>query len=182
MWMGARTPPQQPQQPQQNNSDSAHNWARRRKGDQGKKANVKTYGVTSSVSWTKVKAALLLHGVLKAWQKGRDWPVGAERVISETVVCAGRGKANARDTGMGQEVVTNGKSRKWTEIGWEGGRKHGQEGDKKCTGAPREGIDSGQEVCRKGTVQSGQRKCCGNAAQAYGRYLCSSLQLHLDQW
>lgn len=46
-----------------------------------------TYCSTETVSWSKVKATLLVHGVLKSWQLRQSWPIMIEWVITETVIC-----------------------------------------------------------------------------------------------
>lgn len=47
-----------------------------------------TYDGTETVSRSKVEAALLVHGVLEAWQLRLSRPVVVERVVTETVVRA----------------------------------------------------------------------------------------------
>lgn len=47
-----------------------------------------TYDGAETVSWSKVEAALLVHGVLEARQLRLSRPVVVERVVTETVVRA----------------------------------------------------------------------------------------------
>lgn len=47
-----------------------------------------THCGAQTVSWPKVEATLLVHGILKAWQLRQSWPVVVKRVIAETVIRA----------------------------------------------------------------------------------------------
>lgn len=47
-----------------------------------------THCGAQTVSRSKVKATLLVHRILKAWQLRQSWPVVVERVIAETVIRA----------------------------------------------------------------------------------------------
>lgn len=47
-----------------------------------------THCSTQTVSWSKVEATLLVHGILKPWQLRQSWPIMVKRVIPKTVVCA----------------------------------------------------------------------------------------------
>lgn len=53
-----------------------------------RQAERQTHCSTQTVSWSKVEATLLVHGILKPWQLRQSWPIMVKRVIPKTVVCA----------------------------------------------------------------------------------------------
>lgn len=47
-----------------------------------------THCGAQTISWPKVEATLLIHGILKARQLRQSWPIVVKRVITETVISA----------------------------------------------------------------------------------------------
>lgn len=114
----------------------------------------RTYCSTETVSWSKVEATLLIHGVLKPRQLRQSRPIMVEWVVTKTVIST---EERERQTDKLRFLV-----------------------DIWCVQVT---PDVEKIFTLEFSVSVDDRKYTSSiVCSTHCRYLCSSLQLHRDQW
>lgn len=125
----------------------------------------------------KVEAALLVHGVLKAWQLRQSWPIVVERVIAQTVVSAEEAKRESIAQTNESRIAVDSKMYLLYLVPFNSYRRV----------LPMQLTLSACVSCMSSESRASIVRCIGSSicisdtGTTHSRYLCNSLQLHRDQ-